>query len=492
MNYFLPEILETAAAKFGDANYIYEKQNGAFVPRSFHQFRHDVKAVASTLQATHRPDDIIVICGENSYNYMVADAAIMGFVGISAVLSKEWNEYDLTNALALLQPKTFLYGATKAELVVKLREKFPQINFVPLAGILPCQTQSLDLQRMTVGTPCKIIFTSGTTSLPKAVMLAQRNMFACYDDLVRRAPMTHQDRDYLFLPLSHTYAGIWNFLISLINGMKIYLCSDTKQIFAELAVVQPTVFCAVPLIYERLYTICQTTGQDPRELLGGKIKYLFCGGAYFQPEIRKFLKSHGLNLLEAYGLTETSSMISVEYSNPSDFTSSGVLMESLTAKVDQPNVDGIGELLIKGANIFQAYYKNPDATHAAKTPDGYFRTGDLAKIAQLQPDGTDGEICHQAGHGAKYKIYLQGRKKRVILFSNGENIYPEDIEKLFVDENITKVKVFQKNQQIFAQIFVKISCDGQNYVDAVNRQLPKFSRIRAFEVIVDSFDTRLK
>lgn len=492
MNYFLPEIIKTAATKFGGANYVYEKQNGTFVPHSFRQFYHDVKAIASTLQATHQPDDIIVICSENSYDYMVADAAIMGFVGISAVLSKEWNEYDLTNALALLRPKTFLYGTTKAKLVAKLSSKFPQIHFVPLAEILPCQTRSLDLRRMTIDTPCKIIFTSGTTSMPKAVMLTQRNMFACYDDLVRRAPMTHQDRDYLFLPLSHTYAGIWNFLISLINGMEIYLCSDTKQIFTELSVVQPTVFCAVPLIYERLYVTCQATGQDPLELLGGKIKYLFCGGAYFQPEIRKFLKSHGLNLLEAYGLTETSSMISVEYPNPSDFTSSGILMESLTAKVDQPNAEGIGELLIKGPNIFQAYYQNPDATNAVKTPDGYFRTGDLAKIIKPRPDGTDGEICYQTSDGVEYKIYLQGRKKRVILFSNGENIYPEDIEKLFVDENIAKVKIFQKGQQIFAQIFVKAPCSGQNYVDAVNCQLPKFSRIRDFEVIVDSFDTRLK
>lgn len=495
MKYYLPEILKSALNRFGNDNYIYEKLHGSYVPHTFQEFYNDVLRVAADLQSTHRSDDIIVICSENSYEYMVADLAIMGFTGISATLSKEWSEHDLIEALKILQPKTFFYGQSNFSVIEKLRRKFPKISFISLTSLLKdCHSYKpeLDWRRIEVTSPCKIVFTSGTTSTPKAVMLSQNNIFSCYDDLKRRAPLNHSDRDYLFLPLNHTYANIWNFLISLINGMEIYLCSDTKQIFAELAEVKPTVFCAVPLIYEKLYEICQTTNRKPQDLLGGNIKYLFCGGAYFRPEIRQFLKENHLNLLEAYGLTETSSMVSVEYPDSRDFTSSGILMESLFAKIDNPNKSGIGELMIKGDNIFREYYKNPEATRNAKAEDGFFRTGDLGKIMKLRSDGSDGVICYQTDDTAKYKLYLYGRKKRIILFSNGENIYPDDIEKLFDDPNITKVKVFQKNNQIFAQIFVKSPCDGKDYIDIVNQKLPKFSQIRGHEVIVDSYDVRLK
>lgn len=493
MKYYIPEILQNAKEQFGEDNYIFEKCDGKYMPHTFADFYDDVTAVAGSLQQTHMPKDVIVICGANSYEYMVADLAVMGFVCASATLSKEWNEYDLGKALEILHPKTFLYSETKVDVVDKLRNKYLEVNFVSLAKLPRADAAELDWNRIETTAASKIIFTSGTTSMPKAVMLSQENMFACYDDLARRVPLNHGDRDYLFLPLGHTYANIWNFLISLISGMEIYLCGDTKQIIAELSEVKPTLFCAVPFIFEQIYQLCQTTDKTPREILGGRIKHLITGGAYLKPEIRQLFKDDGIDILGTYGLTETSSLVCIEYPGSNDFATDGTIIEAMSAKIDQPDEDGVGELLVKGPNVFIGYYGNPEATKKAMTNDGYFRTGDLVQMRKYLPGETGGEICFETDDAnTEYHLYVKGRKKRVIVFSNGENIYPADIEAMFDDVNISKVKVFEKDGAVFAQIFVREACDGRVYVDAVNVKLPKYSQIHGYETIVDSLDVRWK
>ena len=319
-------------------------------------------------------------------------------------------------------------------------------------------------------TSCKVIFSSGTTGIPKGVMLCQRNMFASWENLLRRAHFDYTDVDYLFLPLNHTYAGICNFLYSVLSGMQIWLCSDTKKIFEEILEVRPTMFCAVPLIYERLYSVCLEKNLNPVEVLGGRIRFLFCGGAYMKPEIRKYLKECGLNLMEAYGLSETSSLISTEYSySDDDFTSCGKIYEHLDVKISDD-----GEIIVKGDNIFNGYYQDKELTAKCFDKDGYFKTGDLGDIR----DG---------------KLYITGRKKRVIILSKGENVYPDDIERCFEGTaNIAKVKVFEKNKEIFATLYVSGEINAEDVVVRVNASLPKYSRISAYEVIRDSISSRMK
>ena len=472
MQYSIKDILEEKVKVYNECNYIFEKNEGKYVAHTYKNFYDDVMKVASFLQSEHNKEDKIIIYAENSYNYMVTDAAIMGFTCVSAPLSKEWNSYDISNAIDLIKPKTFIYSNSKKDVVKELKKKYPEISYINIENIIPNEKGVLDLNRVSVSEPCKIIFSSGTIGMPKGVVLTQEKMFACYDNLCLRAPMDNTDIDYLFLPLSHTYAGIWNFLISMISGMKLYLCSDTKLMFQEIQEVKPTVFCAVPLIYERLYTTCLEQNIDPKNALGGNIKYLYCGGAFFKPEIRKFLKESGLNLLEAYGLTETSSLISVEYPNNDDFESVGTIFENTIVKIENPDDKGIGEICVKGNNVFEEYYANEYQTKKAIDNDGYFHTGDLGKL-----DGN--------------KLFLKARMKRVIIFANGENIYPEDIENMFIDDNINKVKVFDKHGVLFASVFVNQIKDYKDMIDGINLKLPNFSKIKDFEVIVDDISKRM-
>ena len=473
--YEIDALLENGLQHFPEHPYIFERDGAAFTGRTFRTFAEDVRHTAAGLLKMGLAGKNIIMLAANSYQYMIADTAIMGYVGVSCTLSKEWKSADVIRSAEILHAAAILYDAERAAIAETLKQQYPEMLFVRLETILalPAEPSGQIIPR-GAETCCKIIFSSGTTGMPKAVMLSQHRMYANWESLYLRTPFTKDDKDYLFLPLSHTYSGICNFMYSLCTGMQVYLCSDTKKITEELQKVKPTVFCAVPLIYERIYAACQANGISPALALGGKIKYLFCGGAYFKPELRAYFKGAGLNLLEAYGLTETSSIISVEYSNSDDFESVGTVMESQEIKIADPDENGIGEIMVRGENLFEGYYGNPEATAAAFDEEGYFRTGDLGKC--------DGR-----------KLWLQGRKRRMILLSNGENVFPEELEaKYAAYPMITKAKVYAQGGEIHAAIYVSAPCDGEQITAEVNELLPHYAKIRHTDTIQDSIETRLK
>ena len=468
MEYTIDKALKENIAKYGSRGYIYEKENGKYREHTYKEFCEDVYRCSNYLY-NNGFGKVIALYAANSYKYMVLDTAIMGYIGICMTLSKEWTYDDIDRMLETKKIDSLIYDSDCAESARRLAEKYKKIKFVYMEEIKPAEEYTI-LSPQDRETSCKVIFSSGTTGIPKGVMLCQRNMFASWENLLRRAHFDYTDVDYLFLPLNHTYAGICNFLYSVLSGMQIWLCSDTKKIFEEILEVKPTMFCAVPLIYERLYAVCLEKNLSPVELLGGRIRFLFCGGAYMKPEIRKYFKECGLNFMEAYGLSETSSLISTEYSySNDDFTSCGKIYEHLDVRIADD-----GEIIVKGDNIFNGYYQEKELTEKCFNKDGYFKTGDLGEIKNG-------------------KLYIIGRKKRVIILSNGENVYPDDIEVCFEGtENLAKVKVFEKNKGIFATLYVSGEINAGDVVAKVNDSLPKYSRIAAYEVIRDSISSRIK
>ena len=473
MSYEIKELLNGKLQQLGNNPFICEKINGKWQSKSYANFIRDTKSFAAFLQNKKLTGKKIAIFANNSYNYLVADAAIMGYVGISMPISKEWTSYSLNNAVKTFEIDAIIYDEQHAEIIKQLPSDI-EIITIKLEDVTKPNDYILEENIKTADEISKIVFSSGTTGTPKAVMLSQRNMFTNFENLRKRTPMDENDIDYLFLPLSHTYACISNFYYALISGMKLYLCSDTKKIAEELLEVKPTIFCAVPLIFERFYTVCQEKQLDPNVLLGERIRHLFVGGANLSPEICQFFKEHHTGLVNTYGLSETSAIVAVEYHNEDDFESSGTIFENQTVKIDQPNEDGIGEILVKGENIMLGYYRNEEHTHQAFDEDGFFRTGDLGRIVDN-------------------KIYIHGHKKRIILLSNGENIYPDDIEPLFQKyPHITKVKVYEKDKTIFATFYCDEEIDLEPIVDAVNEELPKYARIRNYELVRDVLGARLK
>lgn len=473
--YSIKKILESRREIFGKEDYIFEKVNGSFLGKTYGEFVDDVYGFASFLQKEGFGGKKIAIFAGNSYAYMVADAAIMGFVGVSVCISKEWSAESLIELAEQIELDAIVYGDGQKEKVDALRLHFKKIKYIPIATVSGhAPTDGLRTDLIDPSGCSKIIFSSGTTGIPKAVMLSQNNMFACWENLCRRAPLDNSDVDYLFLPLHHAYAGICNFLYSMISGMKIYLCSSNAAMLEELQEVKPTVFCAVPLIFERVYTVCKEKNIDPSQVFGGNIRYMFCGGARFDPKLREFFASHGVDIMNSCGLSETSSLVSLDYPNAQQLASVGRVMENMTLKIDKPDADGVGEILVKGDNVFLGYYGNPAANAKAFDGDGFFHTGDLGRL--------EGD-----------RLYHCGRIKKVIVLSNGENVYPDEIVELLLKHpELKSAKVYEKDGKIFATIFTNSDAEVQSIVDSVNSRLPKYSRIQDFETLDDSIGVRMK
>lgn len=480
-------ILQNAYSKWRNNDYIFEKKSENFEPISFGELIENSVFLAESLLKMNLKGKKIMIFGNNSINWMTADLAVMGFVGISVSVDKEWKIDDVKNTIQFLDIDAVIFSEEKSEIINAVRELF-DIPFICMESDFPnlilegktlnnSRDNMLDFEERNADECVKVVFSSGTVSSPKAVMLSEKNILFGWESLYKRAPMDENDICYLFLPLHHTYAGIYNFIYSLISGMKIYLCSGISNIASELASVQPTVFCGVPLIYKRFYEAVSGNCNALFGIFGSRIKYLFCGGAYLDENIRMDYKRSGLNLLIAYALSETASSFSIEYSNSKNYKSVGTIFEDIDAKILNPNEKGEGEIAVKGGNVFLGYMNNAKATSDAFDENGYFKTGDNGYIVGNE-------------------LYFLGRKDRVIVMENGENIYPKNIESriLAKSENINSVKVYQKSNFLKANIYLKKhdKADYSAIISSVNDEATKFERISEFEVFVDSVDSRMK
>lgn len=480
-------LLKTDYEKWKNKDYLFEKEDGKYTGIKFGHFIEYTAYLANYLIDIGLKDKKIIVFGKNSVKWMISDLAIMSYVGISVGVSKEYNLDDLINVIDFLEVDAIIYSNEKEDIIKKLRKERDIVyismekdfdNIIDIGKRISKTKSSLfDFENIDRNKCIKVVFTSGTTSMPKAVMLSEKNIFAGWNSLKKRAPMDSLDICYLFLPLHHTYGGIYNFIYSLISGMKIYLSTGVNNIQEELQEVRPTVFCSVPLIYKNFYKSAKDTKDLPK-FFGNNIKYLFCGGAYIEDEIRADYKNAGLDFLVAYALSETASSFAIEYSKSTNNNSVGKIFEDIKVKISEKDENGIGEIRVKGNNVFLGYMNNEMATKSAFDEEGYFKTGDLGYIDK------------------ENNLYITGRIKNILLTSKGENIYPEEIKEKILNQNImmTDVKLYIKQDCINADIYVK-QIEDINYdeiIKRVNTQLKRHEKIEKFKIVVDSIDKRLK
>ena len=188
-------------------------------------------------------------------------------------------------------------------------------------------------------------------------------------------------------------------MYSLIAGYSIFLASSTSNIGKELLEVNPTIFCAVPLVFNNLLN---AYGENINIAFGKNSKYLFCGGAPISSETRQKYKGAGLNLMQAYALSETASSLAIAYPYADDLESVGTIFEDMDVRIDKPDRKGIGEIIVKGDAVFPGY-TDKSLNKRVFDENGYFHTGDMGYIKDN-------------------KIFLTGRIKKMLLTSNGENV----------------------------------------------------------------------
>ena len=468
----LKNIIKRDYYKWNKDPYIYEKnKDDKYEYITYGEFISKSLGIAKYLIDKGYKNKKIIIISENSSTLMEFDLAVSFYVGVSAVVSKEWKLNDLLNGIDELKANLVIYSSRYEELVKEVKKQ-KKIDILSMDSVKSKFSEDLlDMPIKNQNKVAKIVFSSGTTGKSKAVQLSLKNIFAGYASLNRRCNLSHKDSAYLFLPLNHTYAAVYNFMYSLVGGYALYLASSTQNIGRELLESNPTVFCAVPLVFNNLLAAYK---DNINMAFGKNIKYLFCGGAPISKETRQTYKDKGLFLMQAYALSETSSSLCIAYPGDDDLESVGTIFEDMDVRIDNPDKDGVGEIIVKGDSVFLGY-TDSSLTKRVFDKKGYFHTGDL-------------------GYIKNNKIFLKGRKKKMLLSSNGENIMAESIEEGIkkLDKNIRDVKAYIKNDKLACDIYVNSDIDADTVVNTYNKDVPKYERVEIYNVIKDSIDVRLK
>ena len=359
-----------------------------------------------------------------------------------------------------------------------------------------------------------MLFTSGTTSKSKVVALSHKNLISNVMDYASVVDVDSNDRILSFLPLHHVYECTVGMLVSLYVGAERAFCDGIRHIVENLNEYKITYAAFVPAIYELMYKniwkMLEKKGkveetkqlmqeykdksmQEKKEVFkeihdmyGGCIKLFITGAAALDKEVIETFRNWGLNLCQAYGLTETSPIIGIETNEYHRVGSIGKPIPHVQARIDEADDDGVGELVVKGPNVMLGYYNDKKATNSVME-DGWFHTGDLARIDE---DGY---------------IFICGRRKSVIVLKNGKNIYPEEMEGLVNKiEGVKESFIFGKQQtddKDNIKIHVKIVFDKDIMKEAykveseediyrvltekikeVNSVMPKYKAIRGIIV----------
>jgi len=466
---------------FKDKMALFEKIDGVYDGKTYFQFYTDVWAFADSLIEGGYKGKNILLYGYNSYNWAVAYLAILAYVGVIVPIDNHWKENDLQNVIANVDVSLILHSADLTENLSGINTtQIPLENIGQLFRSIPSRpTPNPDVDRI-----CKIAFTSGTTSNPKSIMLTERNLMANTEDCLEIfAPLDENDVYFLCLPLSHIFAGVMILLYPIYKGITIYINSSFDKFPQELKEAKPTIFIAVPKLLQKIIdgidaktmlkikkgikisNFLRKFGIDMRKKLftefhaffGGRVRFIYSGAVSADYELLKLYEDMGITIMQGYGMTEASPLISCDNINSYRLGSVGKILSNLKYKLINPDRNDIGELCIRGINV----------ANQAKADDGYLHTGDLARIDK---DGY---------------LYIVGRKKRVIIASNGKNVYPDELEALLLENSeIKSALVLEQNDRIYAKIKTKLVLqEVECFVAKINEILPNYKHIE--EIIME-------
>lgn len=461
----LRDMLKKSEEKFGDnAAYVYKTDEpGKFREITYKQFAKDVKSFGTVLVNLGLKGKRIAVISDNRYEWCVTYLAVATGTGVIVPLDKALPANEIESLMIRSEVEAIVYSNKYDEIMndVKNRNTSNVKYFISMDlnkkendiysqkelmeqgaklledGDREYLDSEIDAEAMGI-----MLFTSGTTAMSKAVMLSQRNICANLMDIASVIKLVPEDRMLSFLPLHHTFECTVGFLYPISKGCSIAFCEGIRHIADNAKEYQVTAMISVPVLYETMYkkimkgiekkgkletvkkgikisNFLLKFGIDIRrklfkeviDNLGGKARLFVAGGAALDPTAEKGFNELGVKMLQGYGLTESSPVIAAEDDKYQRLGSIGKAFPSLDVKIDEPNEEGIGELLVKGPTIMMGYYNNDEATKET-LQDGWLHTGDLAKIDK---DGF---------------IFISGRKKFVIVLKNGKNIYPEELETL--------------------------------------------------------------
>lgn len=532
-------IVEYAAKTYGNRiafSYRQKPHDKEKISISYIEFRDDVRALATEMLSRGMNGKHVVVVAKMSYDFIVTYYATLIIGAVLVPLDKDWGAAELADT-AKNADMDYLFCdcelSDKSDEIVKICELNTPVVFLGSQGDQGLQAMisagrvkfsqnkrpyfdfEFDKRQLSL-----LVYTSGTTGKGKGVML-------CTDSIIRdMADVIHYidfaENTVSVLPPHHTYGSTVMLIAHVMIGTEVYISNGLKYVQKELKSEKPGHLILVPLyletFYRRIKANLKSKGKDKlvnnmlkisnitrkasfglidmrkklfaqiRNAFGGEIKTIVTGGAPINQDIVEFFEGMGISVLNGYGITECAPLISVNRSRHVVKGSVGTVLDMDDVKIIDPNEDVEGEICVKGPNVMLGYYKNDEATAEAIDEEGYFRTGDYGKL-------TKDRI-----------LYITGRKKNLIILSNGKNVYPEEIENELISvPGVQDIIVYEGKSRrgmeynaIVAEIFpdkdyiekngiTDVKAHLQGYLNQYNKTAVPYKKISVLKVRKEDF-----
>lgn len=457
----LKDMLAKSGESFGERNaYKIKIKEGVYQYFSHGEVRRMIDALGTALIDLGLKDKCIAVIGENRYEWEVAYLSVVCGTGIVVPLDKSLPANELENLIKRSEVEAIFFTSKYKDTIKSIKAKEnTNLKYIIQMDIEENEDEilsekaliekgtllidsgdrsfidaTIDSNQMSI-----MLFTSGTTAASKVVALSHKNICSNLMDLGEALDIDENDTVLSILPVHHVFECTVGFLLSLYKGAEVVFCDGIRHLVDNLYEYKVSVMACVPGIYERIFKIIRKKIEkegrlekiledeekfrnlsilerkekfkEIHDMLGGRIKLFISGAAALEKKIEEKYRLLGFNIVQGYGLTETSPVISIGTNKFHRIGSVGKALSSLEVKIFEPNEEGIGEVIVKGPTVMLGYFENEEAT--SEVMDGeWFHTGDLGRIDE---DGY---------------LYICGRKKNVIVLKNGKNIFPEEMENL--------------------------------------------------------------
>ncbi len=523
----IKEMLEDVAAKYGSNIAFKYKKDGKIIQKTFLDFEKDVNNMGTALMNLCLKDEKVAIIGNNSYKWSVSYMAVLNGVGVCVPLDKSLPKTEIKNLIQRSDVRAIFYSKEYEEIMKELSKEIDTIKyyisfdkiekeddqFLSFDVLLEKGDRLLDLGSyeyvdaiIDVHKMAVLLFTSGTTKKSKGVMLSHKNLASNIEALTGVIRFNTSDVHLSLLPIHHTFENTIGFLFMFHEGVCIAYCDGIRHIASNLKEFNVTILLAVPAIYEAMYQkvrsgirksgkgifvlllrligslflqfgidIRKGLMRSVRKSFAPNIRLMVSAAAPLDKKIIRFFSSLGITFFQGYGLTETSPLVAVNTEDTLVPGTVGPPGYNIRVTIDNPDKNGMGELLVKGNNVMMGYYQDKESDDEAFTDDGWFRTGDIAIL------GEDG------------LLRITGRKKSMIVFKNGKKAFPEEYEEMInkirgVKESfVWGSKTKDGNVQICTKVVIDETEDVDNmvkvvesYIKRINFNLPKYKIIRYF------------
>ena len=535
----IKEMLNLAVKEAGDKNafeYRNEKDHNKIVTVTYKKFEKDTEELGTALASLGMENKHIAMIGENSYKWLTVYLTVLKSTGVFVPIDRELPCKDIINVLKHSDSEILFYSEKYEKWINEIKENVPNIKFfiglnrkkhdgnILSYDIFKENGKNVLEQGSTIYTDLKddenklklLVYTSGTTGAPKGVMLTEHNLISVVYYGLQVADIG--DKCLSVLPYHHTYEAVAGILVELHKHSTICINDSLKNVLKNLQLFKPDFIYLVPafteVFYKNIWSNAKKTGKDKalkkmipisnglraagidlraklfksiHEAFGGNLKEIVCGGAPIRPEIGKFFNDIGITLLNGYGITECSPLVSVNRMKFNDSNTVGVVLPCCEIKFENVNSDGDGEICVKGDIVMQGYYKDEERTNKV-LKNGWFNTEDYGSINK------------------KGQLIINGRKKNLIVLDNGKNVYPEEIENYilgidYIQEVIVKGKKNKIGQEVSlcAEVFLNDEKVQEMKIENINeklkediaevcKDLPTYKKIADIEIRKEEFE----